>query len=131
MKPPKAAALASLEVVNPAMQDTVDAALLTTMARRGQIKNCIVDGPLAFDNAYSAEAAQIKGINSPVAGHADIILMPNLTVGNAVSKAITYLAKKTLVAATVGAKVPVVFNSRIESDKGKLYSIALASYLVP
>lgn len=126
---PKAAILTALEVVNPAMQDTVDAALLTQMARRGQIKNCIVDGPLAFDNAYDAEAARIKGIDSPVAGHADIILMPSLTVGNAVSKAIAYVAKKTLVAATIGAKIPLVFNSRTESDKGKLYSIALASYL--
>ena len=127
---PKAAIIASLEVVNPKMQDTVDAALLTMMTNRGQIKNCIVDGPLAFDNAYSAEAAQIKGINSPVAGNADIMLMPNLTVGNSVSKAISYVAHKTLTAATVGAKVPVVFTSRTESDKGKLYSIALASYLV-
>ena len=127
---PKAAAIASLEVVNPAMQDTVDAALLTVMASRGQIKNCIVDGPFAFDNAYSLEAARIKGIDSPVAGHADILLMPDLTVGNAVSKAISYVGKKTLIAATVGAKVPVIFTSRTESDMGKLYSIALASYLV-
>ncbi|MDL2294509.1 bifunctional enoyl-CoA hydratase/phosphate acetyltransferase [Ruminococcaceae bacterium OttesenSCG-928-D13] len=127
---PKAAALASVEVVNPAMPETVDAALLTMMANRGQIKNCIVDGPLAFDNAYSAEAARIKGIDSPVAGNADILLMPNLTVGNAVSKAISYVGKKNLIAATVGARVPVVFNSRTETDKGKLYSIALANYLV-
>jgi len=127
---PKAAVIASLEVVNPAMQDTVDAALLTVMAKRGQISNCIVDGPFAFDNAYSEEAAQVKGIDSPVAGNADILLMPGLTVGNAVSKAITYVGKKTLIAATIGAKVPVIFTSRTESDKGKLYSIALASYLV-
>lgn len=127
---PKAAAIASLEVVNPAMQDTVDAALLAVMCQRGQIADCIVDGPFAFDNAYSEEAARIKGINSPVAGHADILLMPNLTVGNAVSKAITYVAKKTLIAATIGAKIPVIFTSRTETDKGKLYSIALASYLV-
>ncbi len=127
---PKAAAIASLEVVNPAMQDTVDGALLAMMSKRGQIQNCIVDGPLAFDNAYSEEAARIKGIDSPVAGKADILLMPNLTVGNAVSKAIAYVGKKTLIAATIGARVPVIFTSRTESDKGKLYSIALASYLV-
>lgn len=127
---PKAAVLAPVEVVNPSMPETVDAAQLTIMANRGQIKNCIVDGPLAFDIAYSAEAARIKGVDSPVASNADILLMPNLMVGNAVSKAISYVAKKILIAATVGAKVPVVFTSRTETDKGKLYSIALANYLV-
>jgi len=111
------------------MQETLDGAVLSKMAERGQIANCIVDGPFAFDNAYSEEAARIKGIDSPVAGHADILLMPNLTVGNAVSKAITYVAKKTLVAATVGAKVPIVFTSRTETEEGKLYAIALAAYL--
>lgn len=126
---PKVAVLASLEVVNPAMQDTLDAAVLSKMADRGQIKGCIVDGPFAFDNAVSLEAAKAKGISGPVAGNADIIVVPNLTVGNTLTKSITYIAKKTVVAATVGAAVPIVFTSRTESIEGKLLSIALASYV--
>lgn len=125
---PKVAVLASLEVVNPGMQDTIDAAVLSKMAERGQIKGCMVDGPFAFDNAVSAEAARQKGINSPVAGNADIIVVPNLTVGNTLTKSITYIAKKTVVAATVGAAIPIVFTSRTESVEGKLLSIALAAY---
>lgn len=126
---PKVAVLASLEVVNPAMQDTIDAAVLSKMAERGQIKGCIVDGPFAFDNAVSEEAAKAKGITGQVAGNADIIVVPNLTVGNTLTKSITYVAKKTVVAATVGAAVPIVFTSRTESIEGKLLSIALASYV--
>ncbi|WP_312812535.1 bifunctional enoyl-CoA hydratase/phosphate acetyltransferase [Sedimentibacter sp.] len=126
---PKAAILASIEVVNPSMQDTIDAAVLSKMADRGQIKGCIVDGPFAFDNAVSVEAAKAKGISGPVAGDADIIVVPNLTVGNTLTKSITYVAKKTVVAATVGAAVPIVFTSRTESVEGKLLSIALASYI--
>jgi phosphate butyryltransferase len=125
---PKVAVLASLEVVNPDMQDTIDAAILSKMAERGQIKGCIVDGPFAFDNAVSVEAAKQKGINSPVAGNADIIVVPNLTVGNSLTKSITYIAKKTVVAATAGASIPIVFTSRTESIEGKLLSIALAAY---
>ncbi len=125
---PKVAVLASLEVVNPEMQDTIDAAVLSKMADRGQIKGCIVDGPFAFDNAVSQEAARQKGIHSPVAGNADIIVVPNLTVGNTLTKSITYIAKKTVVAATVGAAIPIVFTSRTESLEGKLLSIALAAY---
>lgn len=125
---PKVAVLASLEVVNPEMQDTIDAAVLSKMAERGQIKGCIVDGPFAFDNAVSVEAAKQKGIKSPVAGNADIIVVPNLTVGNTLTKSITYIAKKTVVAATVGAAIPIVFTSRTESLEGKLLSIALAAY---
>lgn len=125
---PRVAVLASLEVVNPDMQDTIDAAVLSKMADRGQIKGCIVDGPLAFDNAVSAEAAKTKGISSPVAGNADIIVVPCLTVGNSVTKAISYIGKKTVIAATVGTSVPIVFTSRTESTEGKLLSIALAAY---
>jgi phosphate butyryltransferase len=88
----------------------------------------VVDGPLAFDNAISKEAAQAKGIASEVAGNADIILVPNLAVGNALTKAITYIANKTVIAATVGAAAPLVFTSRTESKQGKLLTIALAVY---
>lgn len=125
---PRVAVLASLEVVNPEMQDTIDAAVLSKMADRGQIRECVVDGPFAFDNAVSVEAAKAKGINSPVAGNADIIIVPNITVGNTVTKAISFIAKKTVVAATVGTSVPIVFTSRTESMEGKLLSIALAVY---
>jgi phosphate butyryltransferase len=125
---PRVAILASLEVVNPDMRDTIDAAVLSKMADRGQIKGCVVDGPFAFDNAVSVEAAKAKGINSPVAGNADIIVVPNLTVGNTVTKAISYIAKKTVIAATVGTSVPIVFTSRTEPMEGKLLSIALAAY---
>lgn len=128
VKVPKVAVLAPIEVVNPAIQDTVDAAVLSKMAERGQIKDCIIDGPLAFDNAISQSAAQTKGIESQVAGNADIILVPNLAVGNALTKSITYIAKKTVIAATVGAAAPLVFTSRTESKQGKLLTIALAAY---
>lgn len=129
METPRVAVLASLEVVNPTMQDTIDAAVLSKMADRGQIKGCVVDGPFAFDNAVSVEAAKSKGITGVVAGQADIIVVPNLTVGNTLTKSITYIAKKTVVAATVGTAVPIVFTSRTESIEGKLLSIALASYI--
>ncbi|MBP1919447.1 bifunctional enoyl-CoA hydratase/phosphate acetyltransferase [Youngiibacter multivorans] len=129
IKIPKVAVLASLEVINPTMQDTIDAAVLSKMSERGQIQGCIVDGPFAFDNAVSFEAAKAKGISGQVAGNADIIVVPNLTVGNTLTKSITYIAKKTVVAATVGASVPIVFTSRTESIEGKLLSIALASYV--
>lgn len=126
---PKVAVLASLEVVNPSMQDTIDAAVLSKMAERDQITGCIVDGPFAFDNAISEDAARQKGITSLVAGNADIIVVPNLTVGNTLTKSITYIAKKTVVSATVGAAIPIVFTSRTESLEGKLISIALAAYV--
>ncbi|MCF6464928.1 phosphate butyryltransferase [Clostridium sp. Cult2] len=125
---PKVAVLASLEIVNPNMQDTVDAALLSKMTDRGQIKGCEVDGPFAFDNAISQEAAKTKGITSTVAGNADIILVPNLTVGNTLTKAISYIGKKKVAAATVGTSVPIIFTSRTASMEEKLLSIALAVY---
>ena len=126
---PRVALLASVEVINPNMQDTLDAAVLSKMADRGQIKGCIVDGPFALDNAISDEAAKHKGVVSPVAGNADILVVPNLTVGNVLTKSISYIAKKTVVAATVGTAVPIVFTSRTESVEGKLLAIALASYV--
>lgn len=125
---PKVAVLASVEVVNPNMQETIDAAILSKMADRGQIKGCLLDGPLAFDNAISKEAAIAKKIGGEVAGNADIIIVPSLTVGNTLTKSITYIAKKTVVAATTGAAIPIVFTSRTESMEGKLLSIALAAY---
>ncbi|MBO9129728.1 phosphate butyryltransferase [Bacillus sp. 165] len=123
---PKVAPIAAVEVVNPAMQATVDAALLTQMNRRGQIKNCIVDGPLALDNAVSKIAAEHKGIESEVAGVADILLVPTIEVGNALYKSLIYFADAKVGAIISGAKAPVVLTSRADSAETKVYSLALA-----
>lgn len=126
---PKVAVLAAVENVNPAMESTFDAAGLTVMCKRNQIKNCIVDGPLALDNAISMEAAKHKGITSEVAGDADILLVPNIEVGNALGKALSYFAKAENAGVIMGAKCPIVLVSRADSEKSKIYSIALGSLL--
>ena len=126
---PKVAVLAAVETVNPEMQATVDAALLSVMARRGQIKNCVIDGPLGFDNAVDPEAARHKGIEGPVAGQADILLVPNLEVGNMLTKSLIFWAKRRVAAAVVGAGIPIIFTSRTESVENKVLTVALASYL--
>jgi phosphate butyryltransferase len=123
---PKVAALAAVEVVNPAMQATVDAALLTQMNRRGQITGCVIDGPLALDNAISMIAAEQKGINSEVAGRADILLVPAIETGNALYKSLVYFAKAKVGAVVVGAKAPIVLTSRSDNAESKLYSLALS-----
>lgn len=126
---PKVAVLSCLEIVNPDIPDTVDAAILSKMADRGQIKNCIVDGPFALDNAVSIEAARHKNINSEVAGNADILLVPNLQVGNVLTKALVYFAKMRVAAAIMGAAAPIVMTSRTDTIDNKMLSIALAIYL--
>lgn len=123
---PKVAPLAAVEVVNPAMQATIDAAVLTQMNRRGQIKGCVVDGPLALDNAVSLEAAEHKGIHSEAAGKADILLVPNIETGNSLYKSLIYFAGAKVGAVIAGAKAPVVLTSRADSAESKLYSLALA-----
>jgi len=123
---PKVAPVCAVEVVNPDMQPTLDAAALSKMNDRGQIKGCIVDGPLAIDNALSEEAAKHKGIKSPVAGHADIILVPNIETGNVMYKTLTYTANAKNGGILVGAAAPVILTSRADSNESKLYSIALA-----
>jgi phosphate butyryltransferase len=123
---PKVAPLAAVEVVNPAMQATVDAALLTQMNNRGQIKDCIVDGPLALDNAVSALAAEHKGITSDVAGQADILFVPTIEVGNVLYKSLIYFANAKVGAIIAGAKAPIVLTSRADSAESKLNSLALA-----
>jgi phosphate butyryltransferase len=130
IKVPKVAPICAVEVVNPDMQCTVDAAILSKMNDRGQIRGCIVDGPLALDNAISEEAARHKGIQSPVAGHADIILVPNIETGNAVYKTLTYTAGARAGSMLSGALAPVILTSRADSPESKLYSIALASLAV-
>ena len=126
---PKAAILSAVEKVNPKMPSTTEAAIISKMAERGQIKGAIVDGPLALDIAFSAESARIKGVKSPVAGDADILVFPNIESGNIFFKGSTYLAKGELGAVVVGATCPCVLTSRGDSDDTKFYSIALASLL--
>ncbi|WP_448972391.1 phosphate butyryltransferase [Mesobacillus sp. LC4] len=123
---PKVAPLAAVEVINPAMQATVDAASLTMMNKRGQIQGCIVDGPLALDNAVSQIAAEHKGIKSEVAGKADILLVPAIEVGNVLYKSLIYFANAKVGAVISGAKAPIVLTSRADTAESKLYSLALA-----
>ena len=123
---PKVAPIAAVEVVNPLMPATVEAALLTQMNRRGQIKGCVIDGPLALDNAINIEAAKQKGIQSEVAGQADILLVPAIETGNVLYKSLIYFAKAKVGAILAGAKAPVVLTSRADSSESKLYSLALA-----
>ncbi len=122
---PKVAVLAALELVNPDMPATIDAACLTKMSERGQIVGGIVDGPLAFDNAISKEAALHKGIESPVSGEVDILLAPDIEAANIFAKGLVYLAKAQPAGVLLGAKAPVVLVSRSDSAESKLYSIAL------
>jgi phosphate butyryltransferase len=124
---PKVAVMAAVETVNPKMEPTIHASMLTQMNRRGQIKGCIVDGPLALDNAVSKEAAEHKGIAGEVAGDADIILVPDIESGNLLYKALNFLGGAVAAGVILGAKAPVVLTSRADSEKSKLYSIALAA----
>jgi len=124
---PRVAVLAAVETVSVDMPATIDAAVLAKMADRGQIKGCIVDGPLALDNALSAEAARHKGITSPAAGCADILLAPDIEAGNVLYKALGLLTSCRLAAVIIGASAPVVLTSRADSDETKFNSIALAA----
>jgi len=130
VKTPKVAILAAVEKVNPdKMPCTVTASILTQMSRRGQIKNCIIDGPLALDNAISAESARIKKIQSDVAGDADILVAPDIEAGNILYKCLLDLAGAKGAAVVMGAAVPIVLTSRADTAETKLASIALASLL--
>ena len=123
---PKVAILAAVETVTSKMPATIDAAALCKMAERGQIKGGILDGPLAFDNAISAEAAKTKGIKSPVAGDPDILLVPDLEAGNMLAKQLTFLANADSAGLVLGAKVPVVLTSRADSVRSRIASCAVA-----
>ncbi len=127
VKNPKVALLGAVETVNPKMPSTLDSASLVVMNMRKQIKNCIIDGPFAFDNAISKEAAVHKGIESPVAGDCDILVAPNIEVGNALYKSFTYFANATVAAIILGAMAPIVLTSRADTEHSKLMSIALAA----
>lgn len=126
---PKVAILGAVEVVNPKMPATVEAAILSQMNKRKQIKGCIVDGPFALDNAVSIEAAEHKGIVSPVAGDADILIMPDIEAGNIFYKSMVFLAGAKVASVIVGAKVPVALTSRADSDETKLLSLALTTLM--
>ena len=126
---PRVAVLAAVEVVNPDMPATLDAAALVQMNRRGQIKGCLVDGPLALDNALSLEACRHKGIDSPVGGEADVLLVPDIESGNMLSKAIVYTSENRTAGIVLGARKPVVLTSRADSADTKLLSVAVAVVL--
>jgi phosphate butyryltransferase len=123
---PLVACIAAVEKVNPEkMPATVDCACLSKMAQRGQIKGAIVDGPLGLDNAISEKSAEVKGVESQVAGKADIILCPNIETGNAIYKTLIEFAQAKCGAIVVGTKVPVILTSRADSHETKLMSVAL------
>ena len=123
---PKVAALAAVETINPRMIATLDAASLCKMADRGQITDCLIDGPLAFDNAVSADAAREKGIVSDVAGDADILLVPDIEAGNMLAKQLTFLGGAEAAGIVLGARVPIVLTSRADSLLTRLASCAVA-----
>ncbi|WP_336965770.1 bifunctional enoyl-CoA hydratase/phosphate acetyltransferase [Sphingobium aquiterrae] len=123
---PRVAILAAVETVNPGMQSTLDAAALCKMADRGQITGGILDGPLAFDNAISEAAAKEKGIMSPVAGKAEILVVPNLEAGNMLAKQLTFLGGADAAGVVLGARVPIILTSRADSLRTRLASCAVA-----
>ena len=124
---PKVAILAAVETVSADMPATVDAAILAKMCNRKQIKNCIVDGPLAMDNAISMESVHHKGIVSDVAGDADLLITPDIEAGNILYKALGFLANSKAAALIIGATAPIVLTSRADSDETKLNSIVMAA----
>lgn len=126
-KMPKVAVLGAVEMVNENMEATLHAALLSKMNQRDQIKNCIIDGPLAFDNAISLESAQYKGIRSEVAGDTDLLLMPDIEVGNVLYKSLVFFAKAKVASLILGARVPIVLTSRSDSEQAKYDSILLSA----
>ncbi len=126
---PKVAALSAVEVVKSEIGSTIDAACLSKMAQRRQIRHALVDGPLAFDNAISLEAAQTKEIESNVAGDVDILLAPDLNSGNILAKNLEYLAGGVMAGVVIGAKVPIVLPSRSDPPAARLASVAVAAIM--
>ncbi|WP_374404542.1 bifunctional enoyl-CoA hydratase/phosphate acetyltransferase [Niveibacterium sp.] len=126
---PKVAVLSAVETVNPKIQSTIDAAMLCKMADRKQITGCVIDGPLAFDNAVSEAAAKTKKIVSPVAGRADVLIVPDLEAGNMVAKQLQYLAGADSAGIVLGAKVPIVLTSRADSVETRMASTAVMALI--
>jgi phosphate butyryltransferase len=129
LETPRVALLSAVETVNPKIQSTLEAAALCKMAERGQITGALVDGPLAFDNAVSQEAARTKGIVSPVAGLADILVVPDLESGNMLVKQLEYLADAQGAGIVLGARVPIILTSRADSPMTRMASCVLALLL--
>jgi phosphate acetyltransferase len=128
-EPPKVAILSAVETVTPKIPSTIDAAALCKMAERGQITGALLDGPLAFDNAISKEAAQIKGIRSEVAGDPDILLVPDLEAGNMLAKQLSFLANADAAGIVLGARVPIILTSRADTVRARMASCAVAVLL--
>ena len=126
---PKVAILSAVETINPGIPSTIEAAALCKMAERGQITGGELDGPLAFDNAISLEAARIKGIKSPVAGRADILVVPDLEAGNILAKNLTFLSGADAAGIVLGARVPIILTSRADNVRTRLASCAVAMLL--
>jgi phosphate acetyltransferase len=129
ISPVRVAVLSAMETVNSKVPSTIDAAALCKMADRGQITGAVLDGPLAMDNAIDAEAAHIKGIVSPVAGQANVLIVPDLDAGNMLAKSLSFLARAYAAGVVLGAKVPVILTSRADSEAARLASCAVASML--
>ncbi len=126
---PKVSIIAAVEKVNPKMEETIHAAVISKMAERGQIKGAIVDGPLALDVAVSSESCEIKGLNSKVNGESDILIFPNIETGNVFFKTCTRLAGGEIAAVVAGAEVPCILTSRSDSEESKFYSIVFGALL--
>jgi phosphate acetyltransferase len=126
---PRVAILSAVETVTLSIPSTIEAAALCKMADRGQISGGILDGPLAFDNAISPEAARIKGIKSPVAGQAQILVVPDLEAGNMLAKNLTFLSRADAAGVVLGARVPIILTSRADNVRTRLASCAVAGLL--
>ena len=126
LEQPKVGVLSAVETINTNIPSTLDAAILSKMAERGQIRGGVVDGPLAMDNAIDVEAARTKGIVSLVAGHANVLIVPNLEAGNMLAKELTFMAQAEAAGIVLGARVPIMLTSRADNDRSRLASCALA-----
>ena len=127
VKEVRVAILSAMETVNPKIQSTIEAAALCKMADRGQISGGLLDGPLALDNAIDLGAAEIKKIRSPVAGKANVLVVPDLEAGNMLAKSLTFLADADAAGIVLGARVPIILTSRADSTIARLASCAVAS----
>ncbi len=123
------AVLSAVETVTPKIPSTIEAAALCKMADRGQITGCVIDGPLAFDNAIDPESARIKGIVSEVAGRAQVLVVPDLEAGNMLAKNLSFMAKADAAGIVLGARVPIILTSRADSVRTRLASAAVGAIL--
>lgn len=127
---PKVAVLSAVETINPKMPETVDAGMLKKMNQKGEINNCIVEGPISYDLTMCKESAEIKGYSSPVTGDVDILIVPNIATGNILGKSLSYSANAKMAGFIVGAKVPIVLTSRGATSEEKYLSLVLSASAV-